>query len=76
MILEKGRERNEKSIVLIKDGIYQGYGFAPYQLYTKHIRQLDEFVASKKQDRDVTSIINLYLRKNKRHKIVEFNNET
>ena len=76
MILEKGRERNEKSIVLIKDGIYQGYGFAPYQLYTKHIKQLDEFVDSKKQDRDVTSIINLYLRKNKRHKIVEFNNET
>ena len=75
MILEKGRERNEKSIVLIKDGIYQGYGFAPYQFYTKHITQLDEFVDKKKQDRDVSSIINLYLRKNKRHKIVEFNNE-
>ena len=76
MILEKGRERNEKSIVLIKDGIYQGYGFAPYQLYTKQIKQLDTVVELKKQDRDVKSIINLYLRKNKKHKIIEFNSTT
>lgn len=76
MILEKGRERNEKSIVLVKDGIYQGYGYAPYQSYTKSIEELDPFLSLKKEDRDIKSIINSYLRKNKKHSIIEFNEES
>lgn len=76
MILEKGRERNEKSIILIKDGIYQGYGYAPYQFYTNNIEQLDEILLFKKEDRDVKSIINSYLRKSKKYKIIEFTEDS
>ena len=66
MIMEKGRERSEKSIVLIKDGIYQGYCFAPYQYYTENIEQLNDILLFKKEDRDVKSIVNSYLRNNKK----------
>lgn len=72
MILERGRERNEKSIVLIKNGIYQGYCYAPYQYYTKSIEQLNDILLFKKEDRDVRSIVNSYLRNSKKHKIIEF----
>ena len=72
MILERGRERNEKSIVLIKNGIYQGYCYAPYQYYTKSIDQLNDILLFKKEDRDVRSIVNSYLRNSKKHKIIEF----
>jgi len=75
MIMAKGRERNEKSIVLIKDGVYQGYGYAPYQYYTKSMDQLSDILLLKKEDRDVKSIINSYLRNNKKHKIFEFHQE-
>ncbi len=72
MIMEKGRERSEKSIVLIKDGIYQGYCYAPYQYYTENIEQLNDILLFKKEDRDVKSIVNSYLRNNKKHKVIEF----
>ena len=47
--MEKGRERSEKSIVLIKDGIYQGYCYAPYQYYTENIEQLNDILLFKKR---------------------------
>lgn len=72
MIMEKGRGRHEKSIVLIKNGVYQGYGYAPYQYYTQNIEQLNDILLFKKENRDVKSIINSYLRNNKKHKIFEF----
>ena len=33
--MEKVERGSEKSIVLIKDGFYQGYCYAPYQYYTE-----------------------------------------
>ena len=75
MIMEKGRKRNEKSLVLIKEGVFQGYGYAPYQFYTKDMKELDQFLISMKEDRDIKSIVNSYLRKDKKHRIIEFSEQ-
>lgn len=72
MIMEKGRKRNEKSFVLIKEGLFQGYGYAPYQFYTQEMIQLEQYLIFMKEDRDIKSIVNSYLRKNKKHRIIEF----
>jgi len=72
VIMDKGRKRNEKSLVLIKEGVFQGYGYAPYQFYTQDMNQLDEYLIFLKEDRDIKSIVNAYLRKNKKHRVIEF----
>ena len=72
MIMEKGRKRNEKSFVLIKEGLFLGYGYAPYQFYTQDMIQLEQYLIFMKEDRDIKSIVNTYLRKNKKHRVIEF----
>jgi DNA polymerase-3 subunit epsilon len=70
-ILDKGRNKSEKSIVLIKNGNYLGYGYAPYHFHGKKPSQWSCFIKLQKENRDIKSIINQFVRKDSIHKIVE-----
>ncbi|MBM3164355.1 MAG: GIY-YIG nuclease family protein [Bacteroidetes bacterium] len=62
-VVDKGRHRNEKSLTLIENGTYKGYGYAPYHFNQKAPLNWKDFIHTKHENRDIRSIINLYLRK-------------
>lgn len=69
-ILDKGRHRSERSLVLIERGSYAGYGYAPFHFQSKTPIHWKMFIDIINEDRDARSIINVYLRKNDSEKIL------
>ncbi|NBP30350.1 MAG: exonuclease, partial [Flavobacteriia bacterium] len=70
-IVDKGRNRSEKSLVLIENGTYRGYGHAPYHFNQSAPLHWKRFIEIKDENRDIRSIINLYLRKGIGFKLVK-----
>lgn len=63
-IVGKGRQKNEKSLVLIKIGTLQGFGYAPFHFNRKKPKDWEEFISFSGEDRDARTIVRLFLRKN------------
>ena len=70
-IIDKGREKIEKSVVWIENGVYQGYGFAPYHFHGKGPTDYKRYINKQKENRDVKTILTLFLRKNESAKVIE-----
>lgn len=69
MIIGMGRNYAEKSVVVIKDGSYKGFGFLDKnETYTSMEAILDN-ITHYEDNRDVRTIIHNYLKKNKKDKI-------
>ena len=71
IIIDRGRDTGEKSVFLIENGIFKGMGFFDlyHQIYNKEI--LDSLITPMENNRDNQHIIQSYLRRNKRLKIIE-----
>jgi len=61
MIIESGRTGTEKSVVLVEDGRYIGFGFFDPDFSGQSIESLRESVVSRQDNRDVHRIIKGYL---------------
>ena len=72
LILDKGRKPHEKSVVLIEDTRYKGYGYADMEAIGNDMDLLRESVMSLRDNRDAPRIIKGYLRKNKVWRIIRF----
>jgi len=70
-IIDKGRQRGEKSIVFIENGCLKGMGYAPYHYKKMPPHKWETFLDFIPDDRDSRTIINLFLRKSENHEIVE-----
>lgn len=72
VIIDRGREIDEKSAILIEDGIFKGIGFfnLNYQINNSHI--IKSLITPMENNRDVQHILKNHLRKNKQLKIVKF----
>lgn len=70
LIVDKGRTVDERSVVLIEDGVFKGYGFISlnYQITNKKV--LESIITPMASNQQVLHIIQSYLRKNKRIKII------
>ena len=66
LIIDKGRDIEEKSVIVIENGIFKGLGFFDlnYQINNKDI--LLSLITPMENNRDNQHIIQSYLRKNKR----------
>ncbi len=75
LIIDKGRDIDEKSVYLIEDGIFKGMGYFDlnYQINNRAI--LASLITPMQNDRDTQHIIQSYMRRNKRLKIVELQNQ-
>lgn len=75
LIIDKGREVDERSVILIENGIYRGFGFfnLNYQINNPDI--LRSIISPMANNRDAQHIIQSYLRKNKVLKIVNLPQE-
>lgn len=69
-IVDKGRERKEKSLILVRNGSLVGAGFAPFHFHQLPPNRWNRFIEPMEESRDSKTALKLFLRKNKGHKIV------
>ena len=58
IIIDKGREWNEKSVVLIENGIYKGFGYVEADVEVENTEQANLFIQHFKHNADVQRILN------------------
>ncbi|WP_350285570.1 exonuclease domain-containing protein [uncultured Croceitalea sp.] len=73
LLLGQGRELGEQSVVYIKEGIFKGIGFVELNHQINNIHILENLIATIDGDKNSTLIIESYLRKKNRIKILELN---
>ena len=75
LIIDKGRKINEKVVFLIENGVFRGMGFFNLNLQINNRKILKSVITPMTNDRDSQHIIQSYLRRNKRVKIVDLNKD-
>lgn len=63
IIKEKGRIEKEEAIVLVKDGLYQGFTFVPESKNTVPISAYEDIINLKQDNSDTQRIIRRYMEK-------------
>ncbi len=71
VLFDKGRHVGERSFILIKQGKLQGFGYAELNHQMNNIHILESLLTPMQSDDNTTFIIESYLRKNHRLKILE-----
>jgi DNA polymerase-3 subunit epsilon len=72
IIVDRGRKINERSAVLIENGIYKGYCFFDLNYQITNMEVFKNILIPMQNNRDTRTIIQGYLRKNKVLKIINF----
>ena len=72
VIIDRGRSFDERSAILIENGIYKGYCFYELNYQVSNIDILKNIIIPMQHNRDIKTIIQTYLRKNKVHKVITF----
>lgn len=70
VIIDKGRDIDERSAVLIENGIFKGLGFYNLNYQINNIEILESIITPMQNNRDVQHIIQSYMRRNKRLKVI------
>jgi len=72
ILLDRGRNVNERSAILIENGIYRGYAYYDLNYQITNIEILKKILIPMQHNRDVKNIIQQYIRKSKSLKILYF----
>jgi DNA polymerase-3 subunit epsilon len=72
IIIDKGRNINERSAVLVENGVYKGYAFYDLNYQIHNVEILKNIIIPMNSNRETRNIIQGYLRKNKGFKIIRF----
>lgn len=72
VIVDKGRSIEERSAVLIENGVYKGYCFFDLNYQITNVEVLKNIIIPMQSNRDTKTIIQMYLRKNKVLRIQKF----
>ena len=72
VIIDRGRKISERSAVLIENGIYKGYAFYDLNYQITNIDILKNILTPMFNNRDTKNIIQAYLRKEKKPKLIKF----
>ncbi len=75
LVIDKGRDVDERSVILIENGNYKGFGFYNLNYQINNPEILRSIISPMKNDRDAQHIIQSYLRKYKVLKIVNLPKE-
>lgn len=71
-ILESGRQKGEKSLVLIENGSFVGYGFVPFHVQFSPVNKWKKYIEIQQEDKDVRTIVQSYLKKNPEIVVIPF----
>lgn len=72
LIIDRGRAVDEKSALVIEDGVFKGIGYFNLNFQISNIEIIRNIITPMSNNRDSQHIIQSYLRKNKPLRIVEF----
>ncbi|MDU8886907.1 exonuclease domain-containing protein [Yeosuana sp. MJ-SS3] len=73
VIIDRGRSVDERSAILIENGVFRGLGFYNLNYQINNIEVLQSIITPMQNNRDTQHIIQSYLRRNKKLKVLEFN---
>lgn len=76
LIIDRGREVDERSVILIENGNYKGFGFYNLNYQIDNPEILKSIITPMENNRDAQHIIQGYLRKNKVLKTVKLPRQT
>lgn len=71
LIIDRGRSVNERSVVLIEEGKFKGYGFYNLNFQINNLDILERIITPMQDNRDARHLIQSYLRTRKVIKIME-----
>ena len=71
VVIDRGRSLEERSAILIENGIYKGYCFYDLNYQITNIEVLKNIIIPMQNNRDTKNIIQAYLRKHKVMKIIK-----
>ncbi|WP_369995946.1 exonuclease domain-containing protein [Winogradskyella sp.] len=74
ILIDKGRDIHEKSVILVEDGVFKGIGFFDLNHQITNHEILKSLITPMHNNRDTQHIIQSYMRRNKRLKIIELQN--
>ncbi len=72
IIIDKGKDKSEKSVILIEDNQFRGYGFTALNYQINNIDVLRSLVTVNQYSHKFNNIIQSYLQKEKVEKIIRF----
>jgi DNA polymerase-3 subunit epsilon len=72
VLIDRGRTINERSAILIENGIYKGYAFYDLNYQINNIEILKKIIIPMQNNRDTRNIIQSHIRKSKTLKIKKF----
>ena len=72
-LVDKGRNKGEKSLVWIENGIYRGYGYAPYHFHGKDPLHWSRYIQIEKENKDNKTIIHQFMRKPTSQRRIDLN---
>ena len=72
VVVDVGRNKGERTAVLIENGVYKGYAFYDLNYQISNIEILKKIIISMQNNKDVRTIIQSYIRKKKALKIIRF----
>lgn len=72
VIVDRGRTISERSAILIENGIYKGYAFYDLNYQITNMEVLKNILIPMINNRDVKNILQSYLRKEKKPKLIKF----
>ena len=71
-LIDRGRDIDEKSIILVENGIFKGLGFYDLNHQINNPDILHSLITPMQNNRDTQHIIQSYMRRNKRLKVIHF----
>jgi len=74
VIIDKGRDVDERSAILIENGVFKGLGFYNLNYQINNLDILESIITPMENNRDAQHIIHSYLRRNKRLKVIQLQN--
>jgi DNA polymerase-3 subunit epsilon len=72
IVVDVGRNKSERTAVLIENGIYKGFAFYDLNYQITNIEILNKIIIPMQNNKDVRTIIQSYIRKKKALKIIRF----
>ncbi len=72
IVIDRGRKVDERSAILVENGIYKGYCFYDLNYQVTNIEVMKNILVPMQNNRDTRTIIQSYLRKNKVLKVIKF----
>lgn len=72
LIIDKGRQADEKSVIKVEHGKYIGYGYVDFNTISNDITELHDCITQYDDNQDIQTIIRKYLSNNRVESIINF----